>query len=39
MRKTNQVSKDILDLMISESSKIIYLEQGDNNRYFKIKTE
>lgn len=39
MRKTNQVSKDILDLMISESSKIIYLEQGDKNRYFKIKTE
>ncbi len=34
-----EVSKDLIELLISESSKVIYYDPGNKNRYFNIKTE
>ncbi len=38
-KKASDLRNDLIDLLVSESSKIIYYDPGDKNRYFKIKTD
>ncbi|TRM87447.1 B12-binding domain-containing radical SAM protein, partial [Sulfolobus sp. E3] len=38
-KRANSLRNDLIDLLVSESSKIIYYDPGDKNRYFKIKTD